>query len=131
MEEESIKQNLTSTDKSDKDSRLLAAIAYLPLLSPIIPILLLLIKKKDPFIKFHSIQSIAFTIVLMVGGLLISFTSSIFALVTLGIGLLLILPILFVLGVIVVIAYLLLIYKAYKGEKFMLPFIGKWAASFK
>lgn len=70
-----------------------------------------LLIERDPFVRFHAMQSI-----LVFGGLtVLSFIPFI--------GLVLS-PILFIAGFVL---WLVLIYKAYQGEKFELPVIGEFA----
>ncbi len=81
--------------------------------------LVLLIVDKRPFVKFHAAQSIAFVITAFVGyfvALILGFILSFF----------------YFLGLIVWLAYaggcfatwIVLMYKAYSGEKFKLPVVG-------
>jgi uncharacterized membrane protein len=79
--------------------------------------------KKDPFVRFHSFQSIAYGVVVMVfsivwGNILLAslgFLSVIFGLVNALINL-------------AIFAYwLFLMYKAYNNETYKIPVIGDWA----
>jgi uncharacterized membrane protein len=106
------------------ESRLYAAGAYILLIFS--GILVLLMRKNDAYSKFHAMQSILLTVALIVlsialgiiGGVLgmIPFlgwiTSLIFFMIT---GLL---------NLAVFLLWLYLIWKAYSGERFMLPLIG-------
>jgi uncharacterized membrane protein len=101
------------------------ALAYVTII-PAILFLVLDPYNKDRFIKFHSIQCLFFaasmvvlSIVLMIVGFILAFVPvigwiiSMLMWVTLWLG---------SLGLVI-----FLIYKAYNGEKFMLPVIGKLA----
>lgn len=86
-----------------------AALSYV--LGWLTGIVFLLIEKDDKFVRFHAMQSI------VIFGLL-----TVLALVPV-IGWVLS-PLVMIVGFIL---WLVLIYKAYQGEKFMLPVIGPWA----
>jgi uncharacterized membrane protein len=86
------------------DDKLWAALSYV--FAPVVGIIVLLMedKKDRPFIKFHAVQSIAISIVLLI-------VVPIIAVVTLGCGSVL---------------YLVMFwwaYKAYQGEEFTIPVI--------
>ncbi|MGB9639316.1 MAG: DUF4870 domain-containing protein [Anaerolineales bacterium] len=87
-----------STSEVTSDDKLWAALGYI--FSPVIPIIMLLIEEKKvrPFIKYHSIQSIAAFIVIFV-----------LATITVGCGSILV-PVMFYWA-----------YKAYQGEYFEIP----------
>lgn len=85
-----------------------------------------LIMEKDPFVRFHAMQSIVFTLVFFVASWLVGILG-----VVLGLTIFLAwIPAL--LGGLVWIGgfvlWLLLIYKAYSGEKWELPVVGKFVA---
>jgi len=101
------------------------ALAYVT----IIPAILFLVMEpynKDRFIRFHSFQCLFFagamfvlSIVLMILGFVIAFVP------VLGWLLDLLLWLVFSFGSLALVIFL--IYKAYQGEKFMVPVIGKLA----
>ena len=98
MSEEPMNQEFTSDDK------LWAALGYV--FAPVVGIIMLLMedKKVRPFIKFHSVQSIAVSVVFLI-------VVPIVAVFTLGCGSVL---------------YLVMFwwaYKAYQGEMFEIPVI--------
>ncbi|MEW6748219.1 MAG: hypothetical protein AB1295_00735 [Candidatus Micrarchaeota archaeon] len=87
-------------------------------LNYVFPILMLIVvylmedKKKDKFIMFHAWQSTILAIVAWV-------VSMIVAVVTFGIGSLC-MPL-------IILVFLYFAYKAYQGEKFLLPVVGEFA----
>lgn len=93
---------------------------------------ILYISTKDKFLKFHGLQSILFSIM--------SFFIAIFCLVLIFIagilswffgGILLIFtPVIILIALTVVIAWLVLMHKAYQGEKYKMIFIGNIAERF-
>lgn len=93
------------------DSKLWGALCYVfPVLVGII--VLVTDKKNDKFVLFHAYQSLAAGIGLWVLGMIV-------AVITFGIG-----------GLCFPLIWLLFLYfawKAYKGEKFMLPVVGDFA----
>ena len=116
---------------SNSDSNLFAALAYLPIAQPIIPIITYLLKPNDQFVKFHSLQSIAYSIAFIVLWFALIFVSMVIWLATFGIGLFIMLPIVFLVFFAFFAVDIYLMYKAYKGEKYKLPTIGDWAESYK
>ncbi|KKU03660.1 MAG: hypothetical protein UX88_C0007G0016 [Candidatus Woesebacteria bacterium GW2011_GWC2_47_16] len=87
------------------------ALAYV--LGPITGVIFLVLEK-DPFVRFHAMQSI----VVFVG---------LFALQwALGLTLIL-LPLVPLVGIISFVLWLLLIYKAWQGQEWEVPFFGKFA----
>lgn len=113
------------------ETRLFAALAYLPVLQPIIPILFVLLKPEDKFIKFHSIQALALFGAGIVIGFVLTILTAIIGALTFGIGLILLMPIFMIGGFGILVLYIYLMYKAWQGEKYKLPTIGDWAESFQ
>jgi uncharacterized membrane protein len=110
-EKADVKADIKSTTPSgvSDDSKLWAAIGY-PIW--ILPLLVMVTedKKKDKWLLFHAYQSLILGVVLF---LIVSITSMML------IGCLLA-PLAFL-------AQLYFGYRAYKGEKFLVPFIGEYA----
>jgi len=108
------------------DSKVLGAIAYF---LGFFAILLYLIKKDDKFVKFHSIQSILLNVVWMVVFTVLMIGSMSLTVVTAmmgGIGGLSMLCLPFAgLGVLVIVLFMM--WKAFSGEMYKLPFIGDLA----
>ena len=74
-----------------------------------------LIEKDSKFVKFHAMQSIAFSLVLFVAGFVMAF-----------------IPFIGVLGTMVLqlgglVVWILLMVKAFQGERFKLPVLGDFA----
>jgi uncharacterized membrane protein len=92
-------------------------------------IVFLVLEKKDRFVRFHAIQSIivfgAFTVVWIVLGII---NSNIYFSVH-GLWIFFYI-IMLLLGVFAFILWLILILKAYKGEKFKLPISGDLAEKY-
>jgi uncharacterized membrane protein len=88
-----------------------AALSYL--LGPITGILFLLIEK-DPFVKFHAMQSIVVFAGLFVVQAILGLT-------------VILLPIAMLLNVVGFVLWLVLIYKAWQGERWEVPVLGKFA----
>jgi uncharacterized membrane protein len=91
-----------------------AALSYV--LGPITGVIFLVLEK-DKFVRFHAMQSIVFGVVAFVLNMILGFT----------IVLALILPILWIVEFIL---WLVLIYKAWQGEEWELPVLGKFARQF-
>jgi uncharacterized membrane protein len=94
------------------DSRVWAALCYVFPVLMFILVYVLEDKKKDKFVLFHAWQS-------LLAGLGAWIVTMVIAVVTLGIG-----------GLcfpLVIIGFLYLAYKAYQGERFVLPVVGEFA----
>ena len=87
---------------AEEKNKIWAVIAYF---FGVIGILAYFIKKDDPYVRFHAMQSLLVSIVFMVIGT-----------VTLGIG-----------YIIYFFLWLFLMWKAWSGEKYMLPVLGQYA----
>lgn len=104
-----------NTEKSSTglEANLAGALTYL--LGPITGILFLVLEKESKFVRFHAMQSTITFIVLFVVTLVLGMIP-IF-------GWLLLLP----LQLAILVLWLFLMFKAFKGEKFKLPTIGDMA----
>ncbi len=80
-------------------------------------ILFLILEKENKFVRFHAMQSTATFIILFVA-------SAVFGLIPL-----INLVIVPLIGLLSLVLWLLLMYKAYKGEKYKLPVVGDFAES--
>ena len=98
------------------DENIEAALSYL--LWVITGILFFVLEKESKFVKFHAMQSIAVSIALFVINIVLGIILSITI-----IGLMLF-PLIYLIEVIL---WIFLMYKAYKGEKYMLPVVGEIA----
>jgi uncharacterized membrane protein len=78
-------------------------------------LIFLLIEKESKFVRFHAIQSISIYVVLFVVYLIFMFIPVIGLIIDI------------LLGIVMFVLWILLMYKAYEGEKFKLPFIGDFA----
>ena len=108
----------------DDDDTLTAAIAYL--LMPVTGFLLYLIEKEDRFVRFHAAQSTIAGIILVViwvGFGILAVGLAFIPIVGWIIGILLALGLMAACFVF----WVFLMYKAYSGDKFKIPFIGDLA----
>ena len=87
------------------------ALAYV--LGPLTGIVFLILEK-DPYVRFHAMQSIVVFVAL-------------FALQAVFGVTVILLPLVPVVGIIIFILWLLLIYKAWQGQEWEVPFLGKFA----
>lgn len=94
-----------------KNQNLMGAVAYL--LGPITGIVLLLIEKENKYVRFHAMQS-----TILFGGI---FVLNFFLGYIPVLGLM-IAPLI---GIASLILWIFLMYKAYSGEMYKLPYIGK------
>ena len=86
-----------------------AALSYV--LGPVTGVLFLVLEK-DPFVRFHAMQSI----VTFVGLIIIQW---VFGLT------IILLPLVPLIGILMFVLWLVLIYKAWQGDKMEVPFFGK------
>jgi uncharacterized membrane protein len=111
----------TESAKTGGDSNIMAVLAYF--FCPISSIILYLVKKDDSFVKFHCVQSILTFVVGMAVFVGYSVVVGVIAVVTLGIGGILFLLTPFI-GLVFLVLWLFLMWKAYSGEKYKLPVLG-------
>ena len=78
-------------------------------------IIFVVLEKDNKFVRFHAFQSIATFLILMVVGWIVRSLGSIFAI--LGV----------LIGILSFVLWILLMWKAYKGEMYKLPTVGDWA----
>lgn len=92
------------------------AAALTTLLGPtlIVPVLFLLLEK-DEFVKFWAVQSLVVYVALFV----LKWT------LALSVILLVLIPLVFIVGAVL---WLIMTYKAWQGERWEVPFLGKFAA---
>jgi len=90
------------------------ALSYI--LGPVTGVIFLIISK-DPFVKFHAMQSIVVFLGLFILQWVLGFTVILIFLVPL-------------LGILGFVLWLLLIYKAWQGQEWEVPFLGKLARNF-
>jgi uncharacterized membrane protein len=94
------------------------------LLGIITGILFLVLEKKDPFVRFHAAQSIGVTVVFIVGSVALSIVTMILGVIPI-LGWLVGLVLSLAFALVGLTAWVLLMYKAWKGEEWEFPFIGE------
>lgn len=100
--------------REDSNRNLVAAIAYIPLISILTSVAIFFVEKDDKYIRFHALQAILIYLVYFVLSIILGnlpFGSSLNGLVFLGF----------------LAIWLLSMYKAWLGEIFKWPVIGDWA----
>ncbi len=103
------------TSSGEGNSNIAAALAYL--LGFISGIIVYLLKKDDAFARFHAVQSIVWFILIWAVNFILGVTV---------VGIILI-P---VVGLVALVSWLVLMYKALKGERYKLPYVGAWAEQY-
>jgi uncharacterized membrane protein len=109
------------------DSNIAAMLAYM--FGWVSGLILFLIEKDDKKVRFAAMQSIVFSVTLMVGYWVLGFIVGMLALATFGIGALFVF-IFPILGIGALVVWIMLMVKAYQGEEWELPVIGKIARNF-
>ena len=97
--------------------KMMGAVAYL--LGPVTGVLLLLTEKKNAYVRFHAMQS-----TLVFGGMILLYV--VLAIVPI-IGWLILVVLSSILPLVSFILWLVLMWKAYNGEKYKLPYFGNLA----
>ena len=100
------------------------ALAYV--LGPITGILFLVLEKENRFVRFHAAQAIATGVVIILLSIALSVLSGILAFIPL-LGWLIALFISFVMGLGSFILWLILMWRAYEGDEWEVPFVGTFA----
>lgn len=106
-------------EKPDPRSRLHAALAYV--LAGFSGLILLVLRREDRFVQFHALQSIAATVVALALALVL-WLLSYFPLLGFLYGMLLRL-----LQIGLFLLWLFLLWQAYQGRWFRIPYLGDWA----
>lgn len=91
-----------------------AALSYV--LGPVTGVVFYLLEK-DPFVRFHAMQSIVVFVVLFVLQWILGLT-------------LVLLPLVPLVSILSFVLWLLLIYKAWQGDEWEVPVLGKYARKF-
>jgi uncharacterized membrane protein len=104
-------------------------LAYI--LGPITGTIFLIIEphKHDKFVRFHAFQSIFYSLAAYAVWSVVAFVISLLSWATFGLGGLLTIWIWPLLGLVFFVYWLFLLYKAYSNERYMIPVVGKWAAT--
>ncbi len=84
--------------------------------------------KNDKFLRFHSFQSIFFSIANVAFWVIFSIIGGIITAVTLGFGGLILAPLAGLIGLALLAFWIFVMYKAYNNERYMIPVIGALAA---
>ncbi len=124
---EAAKTAKTAVGGVSDESKLFGALAYL--ITPFTGILVYFMKKEDSFVKFHGVQSILFGVVAYILSFGLGIVTSVLTFATMGVGgiCVLILP-LFWLAVFVL--WVFLMWKAYSGERYKLPYLGEMSEKY-
>lgn len=109
----STKTKSVTSGTTSENQNLLAALTYL--LWFVTGIIFLVIEKENSYIRFHAMQSLAVFAPLTVLLLFLSMFSFVGVFLN------------FLIFVLSVFVWVLLMYKAFNGERYKLPYIGEWA----
>lgn len=113
---------------SSSQSNVLALVAYLTLGIAGIIFIIGEQYKGDKFLRFHSFQSVFFSIANIALWIVLSILGSILTAVTLGFGALLLIPLFGLVGLAIFAYWIYIMYKAYSNERYMIPVVGAFAA---
>ncbi len=101
-----------------EDSKILAAASYVLLV--LSGVLMLVFKEEDDFVKFHSIQSILFSVVFFIVWIVLRLFEFIISFIPFTQALIWFLDL--ILAVVFIAAWLYLMYQALEGKKYTIPF---------
>ncbi|MBI5227537.1 DUF4870 domain-containing protein [Candidatus Micrarchaeota archaeon] len=114
---------------TDDDSKLFGALCYV--IGIIVPLFILFTdKKENKFLAFHAYQSLIFGVAVFAMFIALSIFSFVITILTSGIGGFLGLCIMLPLWLGALLAMVFMAYKAWMGEKYLLPVIGSMAEGF-
>jgi uncharacterized Tic20 family protein len=85
------------------------------------PLLVMLLKNDSPFVRRHAVESLNFQISLLIYGVVGTIVAFVLTLVTFGIGLFVIIPVVAVLALIVLVLIIVATVKASNGEDYRYP----------
>ena len=88
----------------------------------IAPLLVMLVKPSDPFIRRHAVESLNFQISLLIYSAVGFVAALVVAVATAGIGLILVVPVVLVILVLALVAILRATMRASNGEEYRYPF---------
>ncbi len=92
---------------------------------PVAPLIIWLVyKDRSPQVGFHALQSLWYQVAWLALGTVGGFLATVFTILTLGFGILLVVPLAVVLGVIPFVHQLYAAYKVYQGEDYRYPYIA-------
>lgn len=111
----------TPTQGTGLSPNVAGALAYL--LGPITGIIFLVIEKNDRFVRFHAMQSTVLGVAWVIFSIVLSVLSGAIPVLGLIFGFLLS----FVMAIGGVILWLVLMFKAYQGQEWELPWVGQFA----
>lgn len=112
---------------SDLDPRLSGALAYL--LGPITGILFLILDRHHPFVRFHAVQCLVVSVVWFAAGLAIGILGVLVGWVPL-LGWLVEVGLAVFLSGVGLVLWVLLMVRAFLGEKWEVPVLGRYARDF-
>lgn len=94
-------------------------------LLPVAPLVVWLVyKDRSPRVAFHALQSLWYQVAWLVIGTVGGFLGTVFTAITLGLGLILVIPLVFVLGLVPFVHQIYAAYKVYTGADYRYPFIA-------
>ncbi len=117
---------------SPQDERVWSTLSHLSVLAwpitgfvPVAPLIVWLVyKDSSPRVGFHALQALWYQVAWLVLGTIGGFLATVFTILTLGFGILLVVPLAVVLGLIPFVHQLYAAYKTYQGEDYRYPYIA-------
>jgi uncharacterized Tic20 family protein len=122
----------TGSTMSPQDERTWSIVAHLSVLVwpitgflPVAPLIIWLVyKDRSRRVGFHSLQSLWYQVAWLVLGMVVGFLATIFVVLTLGFGIILVLPLALLLGLIPFVHGCYAAYKVSQGVDYRYPFIA-------
>ena len=123
--------------KSGNDQNLIAALCYIPIFAIgfLVSLYVLLTEKKEnKFLKFHAIQALMF---MVVGGIVficlwivLVIITMVISMVTYGIGGICMMAVMGILLLLYLVAFFFFAWKAFQGQEYEIPVLGKFARKY-
>ncbi|GAA1478928.1 DUF4870 domain-containing protein [Nocardioides aestuarii] len=85
------------------------------------PLVVMLVKADSPYVRRHAVESLNFQISILIYGVVGTIVAFVLAIVTLGIGLLVIVPVAIAAGIAILIVIILATMAASRGEDYRYP----------
>ena len=114
----------TTTTSTGLSANVAGALSYL--LGFITGIVFLVLEKQNRFVRFHAAQSIAVSVAIIVLSIALSILSTVLAFIPI-LGWLVAILLSVVLGFGSFVLWLVLMFKAFGGQEWELPYVGQWA----
>ncbi len=129
---------MNTPDAISSEERLWAMLAHLSGLlgwvttigQYLVPLIIYLVyRDRSRFVAYHAMQQLLFQLFLLIGIIVLTIVGVVIGVITCGIGLILLIPLLLALGIYALVYIIWAAIEAYNGKWFRIPLVGDWTAS--